>query len=101
MTENNSVEIIVNFGGVNYRQANNITDDEFEAVKGMIREQLAKRFALERKKTEGLRSMSQLKVEAETAKRNEAIAKQQAEEEKRRRLEEEHAKRSGRKTSGQ
>lgn len=99
--EANNIEIIASKGGIDYRQEKNINDDEFEAIKGVIREQLARRFALERKKTDGLRSMSQLKIEAETAKREEAMAKAQAEEERKNRIEEEHAKRAGRKKAGQ
>lgn len=101
MSGDNDVEVIVSKGGIDYREQNNISNDEFEVIKGVIREQLARKFALERKKTEGLRSMSQLKIEAETAKREEALAKAQAEEEKRLRLEEERAKRNGRKKQGE
>ena len=101
LSGDNNVEIIASQGGVNYIQENNITNDEFEAIKGVVREQLARRFALERKKTEGLRTMSQLKVEAESAKREEAEAKAKAEEEKQQKKEEEKAKREGRKKSGE
>ena len=96
-----NVEIIMNKGGVDYRQQNNINDNEFEAVKGVIREQLALRFALERKKTEGLRQMSQLKVEAEKEKREEAIKAKEEAERKQRKKEEEHNKREGRKKNGE
>ncbi len=101
LSGDNNVEIIASQGGVNYIQENNITADEFEAIKGVVREQLARRFALERKKTEGLRTMSQLKVEAESAKREEAEAKAKAEEEKQQKKEQEKAKREGRKKSGE
>lgn len=96
-----NVEIIMNKGGVDYRQQNEITDNEFEAIKGVIREQLTLRFALERKKTEGLRQMSQLKVEAEKEKREEAIKAKEEEERKQRKKEEEHNKREGRKKNGE
>lgn len=101
LSGDNNVEIIASQGGVNYIRENNITDDEFEAIKGMVKEQLARRFALERKKTEGLRTMSQLKVEAENAKREEAEAKAKAEKEKQQKKEEENAKRVARKKAGE
>ncbi|MBP1546578.1 MAG: hypothetical protein J6A37_08255 [Oscillospiraceae bacterium] len=102
LTSENDVEIIVAKDGVDYRQENDITDVEFEACKGAIREQLARRFALERKKTDNLRTMSQLKVEAENTKREEEEAKRKKEEERQRKREEEQAKREfGRKKNGE
>lgn len=102
LTSENDVEIIVAKDGVDYRQENDITDVEFEACKGAIREQLARRFALERKKTDNLRTMSQLKVEAENTKREEEEAKRKKEEERQRKREEEQARREfGRKKNGE
>ena len=72
-----------------------------KAIKGVIREQLTLRFALEKKKTEGLRQMSQLKVEAEKEKKEEAIKAKEEEERKQRKKEEEHNKREGRKKNGE
>lgn len=96
-----SVDIIMNTSGVDYRKQKEITDNELEAIKGVLKEQLSIRFALERKKTEGLRQMSQLKVEAEQAKRDEAIKAKEEEERKRQKKEEERNKREGRKKNGE
>lgn len=101
LTKENDVEIIVSKDNIDYRQENDISDIEFEAVKGVVREQLARRFALERKKTESLRTMSQLKVDAENAKREEVEAKKRAEEEKQQKRDDEKAKREVRKKNGE
>lgn len=96
-----SVDIKLYNDGVDYREKLKITDNELEAVKGALKEQLAIRFALERKKSEGLRKMSQLKVEAEQEKRDEAARAAEAEEEKRRKKQETEEKRNGRKKAGE
>ena len=99
--DDNNVNIIATKDGINYKELKEITDIEFEAVKGVIREQLARRFALERKKTENLRKMSQLKIEAEALKRKEAADAAQKEENRQQEHKEETAKRANRKTNGQ
>ncbi len=98
-TADDNVQIILVSGDKNYAEMYDMNDNELSAAKNVIREQLAKRNVLNKRKTAELRNMTQLKIEAEEAVRRTEQEKARKEAEKEQARLEKQAKRNKRNTS--